>query len=64
MMEAHLGVITCDKCGDPMKYGENILVVAEGMVAKSGDELDFQGSCVRYACHLYCWDGVEENEER
>ena len=59
-MEAHLGVITCDKCGELMEKGQNVLVVAEGMITKSGDELDFQGSSVRYACHLDCWDGVEE----
>jgi len=63
MMEAHLGVITCDKCGELMKKEQNILVVAEGVITKSGDELDFQGSCVRYACHLDCWDGIEENQE-
>ncbi|UCC90171.1 MAG: hypothetical protein JSW24_03240 [Dehalococcoidia bacterium] len=43
-----------------MNKGQNVLVVAEGVVTKSGDELDFQGSCVRYACHLNCWDGIEE----
>jgi len=62
MMEAHLGIITCDKCGEPMKKGQNILIVAEGTITKSEDELDFQGSCVRYACHFDCWDGVEEGE--
>jgi len=61
MMEAHLGVTTCDKCGEPMNKGQNILVVTEGVITESGDELDFQGSCVRYACHLTCWDGVEED---
>jgi alkyl hydroperoxide reductase subunit AhpF len=61
MMEARLGVTTCDKCGEPMKKGKNVLVVAEGDITKSGDELDFQGSCVRYACHVDCWGGVEEN---
>lgn len=60
MMEAHLGVITCDKCGGLMKKGQNVLVVAEGAITEAGDELDFQGSSVRYACHLDCWDGVEE----
>ena len=63
MMEACLGVTTCDKCGEPMNKGQNVLIVAEGAITKSGDELDFQGSCVRYACHLDCWDGVEENQE-
>lgn len=61
MMEARLGVITCDKCGELMEKGQNVLVVAEGMIIESGDELDFQGSSVRYACHLDCWDGVEED---
>jgi len=60
MMEAHLGVITCDKCGELMEKGQNVLVVAEGVILNSDNELDFQGSCVRYACHLGCWDGVEE----
>lgn len=60
MMDAHLGVITCDKCGEPMRKGQNILVVAEGMITKSGDKLDFQGSCIQYACHLDCWGSVEE----
>ena len=59
MMDACLGVTTCDKCGKPMNKGQNILVVAEGVIKNSGDELDFEGSCVRYACHLDCWDGVE-----
>lgn len=61
MMEAHLGVTTCDKCKEVMKQGENVLVVAEGVIINSKDELDFQGSCVRYACHLDCWDSVEED---
>ena len=62
MMEAHLGVTTCDKCGELMKKGQNVLAVTEGVIRESGDELDFQGSSVRYACHLDCWDGVGENE--
>ena len=59
-MEAHLGVITCDKCGELMEKGQNVLVVAEGVITKSDDELDFKGSSVRYTCHLDCWGGVEE----
>jgi hypothetical protein len=62
MMEARLGVITCDKCGEPMKEAQPILIIAEGNVTESGDELDFHGSCVQYACHLDCWDGVGERE--
>ena len=52
-MEAHLGVTTCDKCREPMKRGQNVLVVAEGVIVNSKDELDFQGSCVRYAIKMY-----------
>ena len=59
-MSAYLGVKTCDKCGKIMEKGHKVLIVAEGVVTKSGDELDFHGSCVRYACHLDCWDGVAE----
>jgi len=63
MMEARLGVTTCDKCGKLMKKDQFILVTAEGNIAESDDELNFQGSCVRYACHLDCWDGFEEGCE-
>ena len=59
-MKAHLGIITCDKCEDPMKKAQNIIIVAEGVVTEAGDEIDFHGSCVRYACHLDCWDGAED----
>jgi hypothetical protein len=62
-MKAHLGVITCDKCGEPMKKAQNVIVVAEGVISESDDELDFHGTCIRYACHIDCWDGVEENEQ-
>ncbi len=61
MMEARLGVTTCDKCGEPMKEAQPVLVIAEGSVMQSGGDLTFHGSCVRYACHADCWDGVEED---
>jgi len=61
MMQACLGVTTCDKCGRLMEKGQPILVLAEGDITESGDELTFQGSGVRYACHLDCWDGFEQN---
>ena len=62
MMEATLSVITCDKCGEPMNKGQKILIIAEGSIAEACCELDFQGCSVRYACHLDCWDGVEEED--
>lgn len=61
-MEARLGVTTCDKCGKPMEEGQPVLIIAEGNVTESHDELNFQGSCVRYACHLDCWDSIEEDK--
>ncbi|TES87985.1 MAG: hypothetical protein E3J93_04215 [Dehalococcoidia bacterium] len=60
MMEAHLGVITCDKCGELMNKEQNVIIIAEGIIEKANTEIDFQGSSVRYACHRGCWDGVEE----
>ena len=60
MMEARLGVTTCDKCQEPMEKGQPLLIIAEGNITKSDDALTFDGSCVVYACHLDCWDGVAE----
>jgi len=62
-MEAKLGVTTCDKCQEPMKKGHPVLIIAKGNIAEADDELTFDGSCVRYACHLNCWDGIEEIEQ-
>ena len=59
--EAVLDVTTCDKCDKPMEKGQNILVITEGTIANSNDELDFEGSGVRYACHLGCWDNIEDD---
>ena len=60
-MNARLGVKTCDKCNKEMEEGEKVLIVVEGVVNEPGDVLDFQGECVRYACHLNCCGGVEDN---
>jgi len=60
-MNARLGVVTCDKCGEIMSENQKILIIGEGVVEEAESELDFRGSDVRYACHLNCWDGVEEN---
>jgi hypothetical protein len=63
MMEAKLGVTTCDKCQEPMTKGQPVIIITEGNITKSDDTLTFDGSCVQYACHLTCWDGVEESKE-
>jgi len=60
MMEARLGITKCDKRGNLVEEEQPILVIAEGSVAESGEGLTFCGSCIRYACHLDCWDGFEE----
>ncbi len=64
MMEVRLGVITCDKCGETMKTGQNIVIIGLGNVANTNSELEVPDPEIRYACHLNCWDGVEETEER
>lgn len=62
MLQARLGVATCDKCGKPTEKEQPVLLIAEGSISESAEDLTFQGSCVRYACHLDCWDGIEEAE--
>jgi hypothetical protein len=62
-MEARLSVLTCDKCGEPMKRDEEVIVIADGWIRgpKHDDLITFWGSCIRYACHRACWNGVEED---
>jgi hypothetical protein len=69
-----LCVTTCDKCGEPMKKGQDIVTIGlstvtseESLMATqrlspvtSGDNLIATPEPeIRYACHLDCWDGVE-----
>jgi len=61
-LEALLCVVTCDKCGAQMKKGQEVLVIADGAIAKADELLTFSGNHVRYACHLDCWEGVDEDE--
>jgi hypothetical protein len=60
MIEAKLGVITCDKCRKPMKKDQKTLIIAEGKILDSNDVLDFRGSDVIYACHTKCWGGFRD----
>jgi hypothetical protein len=60
MMEAKLGVTTCDKCQKPMEKGQPIVILVEGTITESNDTLTFDGSCIQYACHLTCSDRIEE----
>jgi hypothetical protein len=59
-MEMTLGVTTCDKCGETMKTGQKIVVIGLSTVVKETDVLEMPEPEIRYACHLDCWDGVEE----
>ncbi|MCJ7654355.1 MAG: hypothetical protein MUO97_03480 [Dehalococcoidia bacterium] len=62
-MEAKLGVTTCDKCQQPMAKGQPVFILVEGSITEADDMLTFDascGSCVHYACHSDCWDGVAE----
>jgi hypothetical protein len=59
-MEAKLGVTTCDKCQKPMEKGQPVIIITEGSITKSNDTLTFDGSCVHYACHRDCWDGISK----
>jgi hypothetical protein len=54
MMEARLSVTTCDKCREPMKEEQPILIIAQGNITELGEELTFHGCCIRYACYLDC----------
>lgn len=38
-----------------MLKGQKILILADGVAAKSSTEVDFQGSSVLYACHYECF---------
>jgi hypothetical protein len=58
-MEMILGVTTCDKCGEPMKAGQNIVTIGLSTVAVESCYLEVPEPEIRYACHLDCWDGVE-----
>ena len=58
-MEMILGVTTCDKCREPMKKEQSIVIIGLSTVAKANSELEVPEPEIRYACHLDCWDGVE-----
>jgi len=54
-----LGVTTCDKCGEPMKVGQEIVTIGLGTVTRENCELEVPEPEIRYACHLDCWGGVD-----
>jgi hypothetical protein len=58
-MEMVLGVTTCDKCGEPMKAGQDIVTIGLSTVARENCDLEVSRPEITYACHLDCWGGVE-----
>ncbi len=59
MMDVCLGVTTCDKCREPMKTGQKIVIIGLSTVTNTNSELEVPEPEIRYACHLNCWDGIE-----
>jgi len=59
--ELVLGVTTCDKCGKCMENGQQIVTIGLSRVVSSESEVITTEPEIRYACHLDCWDGVEES---
>jgi len=57
-----LSVITCDKCGKVMEKGESAIIVAQGPVTRSDDDLDYRLDGVHFACHQKCWDGWADTD--
>ncbi len=58
-MEACLGVSACDRCREPMKVGQGIVIMALSTVARENCQLEAPEPGIRYTCHLDCQDGVE-----
>ncbi len=59
--EMILGKTTCDKCDAPMRTGQGIVIIGLSTVANANSELEVPEPEIRYACHLDCWDGVENS---
>ena len=59
-MEMVLGVTTCDKCGEPMKVGQDIVVIGLSAVARENCDLGVPEPEVTYGGRLGCWDGADE----
>ena len=63
MIEAKLGIKTCDICGKTMRENQRVIVIADGRVQNQKDTLDFRGNAVQYACHAKCWE-IQSSLER
>jgi hypothetical protein len=57
MMEALLGVKTCDKCGKMIKKTQEVFFVSDGKIVHSNEMLGLEYSQIYFVCHKDCWDG-------
>jgi hypothetical protein len=62
MIDAHLGVKTCDKCGKTIKKSQDVFVVSDGQITHSNELLGLEYSQVYFVCHKNCWDGNVDME--
>lgn len=60
MIDARLGVKTCDKCGKIIKKKESVFVVSDGEIVHSNELLGLEYSQIYFICHKDCWDGNAE----
>ena len=56
-MIVHLGVKTCDKCGEIIEKTQEVFVVSDGKIKDSNELLELEYSQIYFVCHKDCWDG-------
>jgi len=54
MIEAKLGVTTCDKCQQPMEKGQPVLIIVEGSITEADDMLTLRASCGSGKKYKHC----------
>jgi hypothetical protein len=62
MIDAYLGVKTCDKCGKMIEKKQDVFVVSDGEIEDSNELLGLKYSQIYYVCHKDCWDGNVDME--
>ena len=62
MIDAHLFVKTCDKCGQMIEKTQELFVVSDGEIKDSNELLGLEYSQIYYVCHKVCWDGNVDME--
>jgi hypothetical protein len=60
VIDAHLGVKTCDKCGKIIKKNQEIFFVSDGKIVRSNELLGLEYAQIYFVCHKDCWDGIAE----